>query len=95
MSVMALVDEKLKSLALPEAKRILRGGLLAFMDSEQHVIIGSVISIGYGPKEGVSFRVTSPQFHGQKIKSIVPSEGGKAILRTEEGKTFEGTFELI
>ena len=94
MSFIALMDEKLKNIALPDAKTVLKSCLLAFMDGEQHVIIGTVISIGYAPKEGVSFRVTSPQFRGQKIKSIVPIEGGRAILRTEEGKTFEGTFEL-
>ena len=96
MTATGLLGNELGKLGLPQDPREIVGHPLVFGDDENHIICGTITSIGYGPNEGVSFRVSSPTFHGCPVTKIVPSEDGTATLYTEFKEVFaSGQFEIL
>ncbi|MEX0917995.1 MAG: hypothetical protein WDZ93_02475 [Candidatus Paceibacterota bacterium] len=95
MTPTGLLGNELGKLGLPQDPREIIGQLLVFGDAENHIICGTITSIGYGPGEGVSFRVSSPKFHGHDIKKIVPSEDGVASLHAAPKLVVIGQFEIL
>lgn len=95
MTPTGLLGNELGKLGLPQDPREIVGRPLVFGDSDSHIICGTITSIGFGPEEGVSFRVSSPKFHGHNVKRIVPSEDGVASLHAEPKLVIIGQFEIL
>lgn len=45
-------------------------------ENAEHDIGGSIVSWGYGPKEGLTLYITSPRFKGITVKRLAHDEGG-------------------
>ena len=90
-----LLRVELNKLGLGDLIGAVLGQTLIFSDSADHIICGTITSIGYGPEEGVSFRVSCPKFHGHDINRIVPSVNGTASLHAEPKLVILGEFEII
>ena len=90
-SAFQLAKQALSAVGLPDPRGLI--GRTFMLESNGHWIIGSILSVGYGPAEGVSLRVSSPRLHGTAIKCIRHTGvGWTAIGETEH---IIGTFELF
>ncbi len=54
---------------LPHPKELKKGAWFAFGDKENFVV-GQIVSLGYGPNEGLSIYVSPPRFRGKSLKRL-------------------------
>lgn len=95
MTHVGTLGNELGKLGLSQDPREILGHSLTFGDNQGHIVCGIITSIGYGPREAVSFRISSPKFHGGDIKKVVPLEDGTAWLYLEPDLTIAGQFAIL
>lgn len=72
------LSEDFATIGLPDPAHLI-GKTFAFGD-DSHCVVGSITSIGYSPREGICFYVTTPRFRGMDIRRI-ERKGGAWIAR--------------
>lgn len=62
----------------------------------QHVVAGTVLSVGFGPTEGVSLYVTTPRFLGKEIRCIARKEDEDCWhVISKKSERVDGKFALL
>jgi len=66
----------------------------AFGDTE-HYVVGTITSVGYGPEEGVSLRVSAPRFRSMDILFLKKKDDAWIAVGHNPDETKDGTFALL
>lgn len=90
-----LMQDELKKLNITIPIERIIGSTFIFGNKDSHIIMGSIISIGYGPKEGLSLRVSSPKFKGQEIKKVTLKPDGVAMIEVDGMVLHPGKLNFI
>lgn len=80
-------------IAEDEDASVLVGKTFSF-EHNDHLVCGRIESVGYGPEEGVSIRVTSPRMFGCNVKLIKPTDTGRARIEYTEGEGHSGALTI-
>lgn len=95
----AKVGEALAAIGLPEDPSRVVGRPFLFgnnADDGAHIIIGTVISIGYSDKEGIVLYVSSPRYKGVTIRRIRCAKDMGCVESTDEQAAQPiGSFRLL
>ena len=89
-----LILQSLRDAGLSPDPRQVERRTFAFGEGD-HYVVGSVISIGYGPEEGVLLFVTSPRFRGMDIRYIGHKNGAWTARGHKADESRPGTFIFL
>lgn len=90
----------LDRVGLPSDPKEVVGKTFVFGDGDYYVA-GTIMSIGYGPTQGVVLYVSAPRFRGQIIHRFVRKNGGWVAACHYQGDSplkpaeISGTFALL
>lgn len=94
-----LFEDELEARGLPRNIAQIVGRPFLFGDGageDTHVIAGTVVSIGYGGKEGLALYVSSPRFKGVTIRRLKCVGNVWCVESSDEKATRPvGTFKLL
>lgn len=91
--------DALEACGLPRKPEQIVGRPFLFGDGcgdDAHVIAGTVVSIGYGGKEGIALYVTSPRYKGLTIRRLQCVGKVWCVESTDKNATRPvGSFKLL
>ncbi len=89
-----LLELTLMKAGLPGDPKKVQGATFVY-NFEEHYIIGSITSIGFGPTEGVSLYVSAPRFQGMNIRRLIFSENTWRAQGNEPNESRFGILTLL
>ena len=79
-----LLCEKLREINFPPDPVQIIGRPFIFGD-EEHVVAGTIHSIGYGPNEGIKLYVSTPRFRGIDIRYLFVENKRWTVIGASNG----------
>lgn len=88
------LSKALFQMGLPQNLKQIVGRLFTFADGD-HLIAGTITSLGHGPKEGVVLYVSAPRFHGHNIWRLYKTNDGRWLVVSTDHQHIEGQLTLL
>ena len=91
----SVMNRELAKAGLPHVERVV-GRTYVLSNEHGHCVAGTVTSVGYGPTEGISLRVSSPRLAGYTIEKVSwrPDEGGWMQVDADTGERLPVSLEF-